>query len=52
LAAGLRIVGLGRPVRPRWTAAGFLAGQAGRVHEMAGIDLTDIQVGLARIRLR
>ena len=32
-------------------SAGFLAGQAGRVHRVAGIDLSDIQVGLARKRL-
>jgi SAM-dependent methyltransferase len=32
-------------------AAGFLAGQADRVQRVAGIDLSDIQVGLARKRL-
>ena len=32
-------------------SAGFLAGQADRVHRVAGIDLSDIQVGLARKRL-
>ena len=32
-------------------SAGFLAGQADRVHRVAGIDLSDIQVGLARNRL-
>ena len=32
-------------------AGGFLAGQADRVQRVAGIDLSDIQVGLARQRL-
>lgn len=32
-------------------SAGFLAGQADRVHRVAGIDLSDIQVGLARKQL-
>jgi SAM-dependent methyltransferase len=32
-------------------SAGFLAGQADRVHRVAGIDLSDIQVSLARKRL-
>lgn len=32
-------------------SAGFLAGQAPRVRRVAGIDLSDIQVGLARRRL-
>jgi SAM-dependent methyltransferase len=32
-------------------SAGFLAGQADRVHRVAGIDLSDIQVGMARKRL-
>lgn len=32
-------------------SGGFLAGQAERVHRVAGIDLSDIQVGLARKRL-
>lgn len=32
-------------------SAGFLAGLADRVHRVAGIDLSDIQVGLARKRL-
>jgi SAM-dependent methyltransferase len=32
-------------------SAGFLAGQADRVHRVAGIDLSEIQVGLARKRL-
>lgn len=32
-------------------SAGFLAGQADKVHRVAGIDLSDIQVGLARRRL-
>lgn len=32
-------------------SAGFLAGQADRVHRVAGIDLSDIQVDLARRRL-
>ncbi|MFZ0529223.1 MAG: methyltransferase domain-containing protein, partial [Propionicimonas sp.] len=32
-------------------SAGFLAGQAGRVRRVAGIDLSDIQVDLARRRL-
>ena len=32
-------------------SAAFLAGQAGRVHRVAGIDLSEIQVGLARKRL-
>ncbi len=32
-------------------AGGFLSGQADRVHSVAGIDLSDIQVGLARKRL-
>lgn len=32
-------------------SAGFLASQADRVHRVSGIDLSDIQVGLARKRL-
>jgi SAM-dependent methyltransferase len=32
-------------------AGGFLAGQADRVHSVAGVDLSDIQIGLARKRL-
>lgn len=32
-------------------SAGFLAGQADRVSRVAGIDLSDLQVGLARRRL-
>lgn len=32
-------------------SAGFLAGQADKVHRVAGIDLSEIQVGLARRRL-
>jgi SAM-dependent methyltransferase len=32
-------------------SAAFLAGQADRVHRVAGIDLSDLQVGLARKRL-
>ncbi len=32
-------------------SGGFLSGQADRVHRVAGIDLSEIQVGLARKRL-